>query len=190
MSKKIESFRRSGSRETICTIAERPDASTTANNNNINNNNNPTKPSKLDNNGSSRVDQKSCSQRSPSPFKSFFIRMGSTGMLNSSKSNNKRSQNPDERHKSTEKDNLFRSCSTSQLNTSPTYVKGDDPSEGIDLQINNRKDKTVSCDNLARQQDDDVFDDQASLRSLSSTVSHNSTTSFSPCNFTGKKIKI
>ncbi|KOC60659.1 hypothetical protein WH47_07112 [Habropoda laboriosa] len=187
MSKKIDSFRRAGSRETICSISERSD---TSNNNNCtatSNNNISTKMEKslpdlkLDSKLEKRIS--GTFHRSPSPFKSFFIRMGSTGMLNSAR-NNRRSQNVEDRLKTTEKENLFRSCSTSQLNTSPTYVKGDDPSEGIDLQISSRKDKTVSCDNLAGRQNDDAFgesinDATTSLYPLGSP----SMTSFSPCDF-------
>ncbi|KAK2589363.1 hypothetical protein KPH14_007905 [Odynerus spinipes] len=165
MSKKIDSFRRAGSRETICSL-ERSDAGNNNNNNNesSNNNNNLTttlNKTPLQQKVDSKVDSKRVSgnsQRSPSPFKSFFIRMGSTGMLNSTRSN-RRSQNVEIGTKTAEKENLFRSCSTSQLNTSPTYVKGDDPSEGIDLRIAARKDKTVSCDDLAGRRNDDVFDD-------------------------------
>lgn len=161
MGKKIDSFRRTRSRETICSITERSDgANHNGINNNININNNDSSTS--DNNNHVNIHQLNSLQldeklnrklsgayhRSPSPFKSFFIRMGSTGMLNSTKSN-RRSQNIEERLKVPERENLFRSCSTSQLNNSPTYVKGDDPSEGIDLQIAARKDKTVSCDDLA-----------------------------------------
>ncbi|XP_054000541.1 uncharacterized protein LOC128888002 isoform X1 [Hylaeus anthracinus] len=187
MSKKIDSFRRAGSRETICSISERSDTGTNNNNCTTSNNNNLT--SKMDKTlPELKSDSKSEKRipgtfhRSPSPFKSFFIRMGSTGMLNSARSN-RRSQNVDDRLKSCEKENLFRSCSTSQLNTSPTYVKGDDPSEGIDLQISNRKDKTVSCDDLAHQ-DDDVFDDHIS--DVSATLyplGAPSMTSFNSCDF-------
>lgn len=187
MSKKIDSFRRAGSRETICSISEKPDSTNNNNNNNCTASNNniaqkqdKTLPDfKLDSKSEKRIP--GTFHRSPSPFKSFFIRMGSTGMLNSARSN-RRSQNIDDRLKTNEKENLFRSCSTSQLNTSPTYVKGDDPSEGIDLQISSRKDKTVSCDNLAGRQNDDMFDehnDPASLYPLGSP----SMTSFSPCDF-------
>lgn len=110
--------------------------------------------------------------------------MGSTGMLNSSRSN-RRSQSIE---KTPEKENLFRSCSTSQLNTSPTYVKGDDPSEGIDLQINSRKDKTVSCDNLSGRPDDDVFEERiiSPSLSLSTPRGHSpspSSRTFSSCDF-------
>ncbi|CAK9826413.1 PDZ domain-containing protein 2 [Anthophora retusa] len=190
MSKKIDSFRRAGSRETICSISERSDTSNNNNNNNCTatSNNNisskvekPLPDLKLDTKLEKRIS--GTFHRSPSPFKSFFIRMGSTGMLNSAR-NNRRSQNVEDRLKATEKENLFRSCSTSQLNTSPTYVKGDDPSEGIDLQIASRKDKTVSCDNLAGRQNDDSFgesinDATTSIYPLGSP----SMTSFSPCDF-------
>ncbi|CAG4978484.1 unnamed protein product [Parnassius apollo] len=70
--------------------------------------------------------------RSPSPFKSFFYRMGSTGMLNTSKSHSLNSQKVSENYSSQPSTpSLYRSCSTSHLST---YVKADDPSEGIDLQ--------------------------------------------------------
>ncbi|CAK1602129.1 unnamed protein product [Parnassius mnemosyne] len=70
--------------------------------------------------------------RSPSPFKSFFYRMGSTGMLNTSKSHSLNSQKVSENYSSQPNTpSLYRSCSTSHLST---YVKADDPSEGIDLQ--------------------------------------------------------
>ena len=110
--------------------------------------------------------------------------MGSTGMLNSSRSN-RRTQSIE---KTPEKENLFRSCSTSQLNTSPTYVKGDDPSEGIDLQINSRKDKTVSCDNLSGRTDDDIFEERIMTPSLclSTPLGHSpspSSRTFSSCDF-------
>ncbi|XP_058801623.1 PDZ domain-containing protein 2-like [Phymastichus coffea] len=135
MSKKIDSFRRSSSRETICgTIPEH---------NNKDIVDGPDKKAPLER----RFLQNST--RSPSPFKSFFIRMGSTGMLNTSSKSRRASQNLEEPKRSEEKENLFRSCSTSQLNTSPTYVKGDDPSEGIDLRITAKNEKTVSCDNLS-----------------------------------------
>ncbi|XP_013176454.1 PREDICTED: uncharacterized protein LOC106124383 [Papilio xuthus] len=70
--------------------------------------------------------------RSPSPFKTFFHRMGSTGMLNSSKSHSLNSHRTSE-HSSSQPNtpSLYRSCSTSHLST---YVKADDPSDGIDLQ--------------------------------------------------------
>ena len=154
MSKKIDSFRKSGSRETINCTPERTDPSLNNNNNNDSEKLVRLSEQKVESKQERRIFN---TQRSPSPFKSFFIRMGSTGMLNSTR-NNKRSQSNE---KSPEKENLFRSCSTSQLNTSPTYIKGDDPSEGIDLQINGgRKDKTLSCDNLSgRPDDDDVFED-------------------------------
>lgn len=163
MSKKIDSFRQGRSREAVCFVTERSekvdhsDANHNNNNNNINNNdntNNNNNDINVQQVSKLHVDEKlnkkwsSACQRSPSPFKSFFIRMGSTGMLNSTRAN-RRSQNIEERLKILDKESLFRSCSTSQLNNSPTYVKGDDPSEGIDLQISGRKDKTVSCDNLA-----------------------------------------
>lgn len=71
--------------------------------------------------------------RSPSPFKSFFHRMGSTGMLNSPKSQsmNMHKPPPEENYPVASGPSLYRSCSTSHLST---YVKADDPSDDIDLQ--------------------------------------------------------
>lgn len=57
-------------------------------------------------------------------FKTFFHRIGSTGMLSRSNQSNLKQLN-DSR-------TLYRSSSTSQLNT-PSYVKGDDPTDGINL---------------------------------------------------------
>ncbi|XP_001604752.1 myb-like protein A [Nasonia vitripennis] len=195
MSKKIDSFRRSSSRETICTIPERPDSNHNLNNKNNNNNNNNNVDSANHNVRDLKLSEKKPaterrffqnSTRSPSPFKSFFIRMGSTGMLNSSsKSGRRSSQNlEDKLNRTPEKENLFRSCSTSQLNTSPTYVRGDDPSEGIDLRITAKKEhgKTVSCDNLSGRPctEDDVFEEST----RSSTVgTATSSSSFIPCDF-------
>lgn len=193
MGKKIDSFRRTRSRETICSITERSDGVehngvNNNNNNNINNNDTSTSNNNIDVHQLSKIhlDERmnrklpAACQRSPSPFKSFFIRMGSTGMLNSTK----RSQNIEERTTMPDKESLFRSCSTSQLNNSPTYVKGDDPSEGIDLQIAARKDKTVSCDDLAghRGNDQGIFEARARGVSCTSAYSLGSpSVSFSTC---------
>ncbi|KAL6254560.1 hypothetical protein P5V15_014612 [Pogonomyrmex californicus] len=103
-------------------------------------------------------------------------------MLNSTSRTNRRSQNMEERMP--DKESLFRSCSTSQLNSSPTYVKGDDPSEGIDLQIAARKDKTVSCDDLAghRGNDQRIFKPRAHSDPCASAYSLGSpSVSFSTC---------
>ncbi|XP_071645550.1 uncharacterized protein [Temnothorax longispinosus] len=194
MGKKIDSFRRTRSRETICSITERSDGvehNGINNNNNINNNDTSTSNNNIDVHQLSKIhlDERTnrklpaACQRSPSPFKSFFIRMGSTGMLNSTRSN-RRSQNIEERSTMPDKESLFRSCSTSQLNNSPTYVKGDDPSEGIDLQIAARKDKTVSCDDLAghRGNDQGIFEARARGDPCASTYSLGSpSVSFSTC---------
>ncbi|XP_034952646.1 probable WRKY transcription factor protein 1 isoform X2 [Chelonus insularis] len=217
MSKKIESFRRIGSRESLygskkkdsdCNSVnlniDNDHSNNDSNNNknnddfftNINNNNQMDKNYNNDhsnyvngntNNASIENDKidkssdswKTCSKpfmrRAPSPFKSFFVRMGSTGMLNTSR--NRKSQNIEEKFNSLEKENLFRSCSTSQLNTSSTYVKGDDPSEGIDLQITDCKDKTVSCDNLIHENDHDDNNFRNTLLNLS--ISNHSSVEFS-----------
>lgn len=62
-------------------------------------------------------------------FKTFFHRIGSTGMLSRNNQNSAK-QLIDTR-------TLYRSSSTSQLN-SPSYVKGDDPTEGININLCNR----------------------------------------------------
>lgn len=221
MSKKIESFRRAGSRESICSPTDRCEHAVRENNNdylsnnnnnndNTNNNNNndrltrePSreKNQKSGNDSSSGVETKKSeskaerkflsgnSHRSPSPFKSFFIRMGSTGMLNSNRGNNRRSENVENaRITPCEKENLFRSCSTSHLNASPTYVKGDDPSDGIDLQIGNRRDKTLSCDDLAAHRtDEDAFADETIV---GDSTPQPSSTSFRSCDFGNSRNEI
>lgn len=102
--------------------------------------------------------------RSPSPFKTFFHRMGSTGMLNSSsKSQSLNTNRTSESYPVANGPSLYRSCSTSHLST---YVKADDPSDDIDFQNagsdsknspskheNDEKlvsstAKAVSCDNI------------------------------------------
>lgn len=109
--------------------------------------------------------------RSPSPFKSFFHRMGSTGMLNSSKSQSLNMHKPPDTYPVANGPTLYRSCSTSHLST---YVKADDPSDDIDLQNadNDNKNspskhnnvlsdeplvtsatKAISCDNIPNLND-------------------------------------
>ncbi|XP_043280116.1 uncharacterized protein [Venturia canescens] len=226
MSKKIESFRRAGSRESICSSTDRSEhairennnvyASHNNNNNNNDNTNNNNNNDRLTRDSSREKSQKSGndststektvatkksegkserrflsgnSHRSPSPFKSFFIRMGSTGMLNSNRGNNRRSEQLENtRITPSEKENLFRSCSTSHLNASPTYVKGDDPSDGIDLQIGNRRDKTLSCDDLAaRRPDEDVFGNDTIVED---PTLQPSSTSFQSCDFGNSRNEI
>lgn len=78
-------------------------------------------------------------EHSPSPLKSFFIRMGSTGMLNTSKHHVPLSSRPKEQAIPYANEDLpggkvlFKSCSTSQLSTS--YVRGEDPADGLDLSL-------------------------------------------------------
>ncbi|KAJ0182475.1 hypothetical protein K1T71_001844 [Dendrolimus kikuchii] len=76
--------------------------------------------------------------RSPSPFKTFFHRMGSTGMLNSTKSQSLNVNRTAENYPVANGPSLYRSCSTSHLST---YVKADDPSDDIDLQNANNENK-------------------------------------------------
>ncbi|KDR13716.1 PDZ domain-containing protein 2 [Zootermopsis nevadensis] len=78
-------------------------------------------------------------EHSPSPLKSFFIRMGSTGMLTTAKhqvtlSSSFKEQilpsvNPDIPGGKV----LYKSSSTSQLSAS--YVRGEDPADGLDLSL-------------------------------------------------------
>lgn len=77
--------------------------------------------------------------RSPSPFKTFFHRMGSTGMLNSSKSQSLNVHKTNENYPVANGPSLYRSCSTSHLST---YVKADDPSDDIDLQNADNENKS------------------------------------------------
>ncbi|KAL7303766.1 hypothetical protein TKK_0003896 [Trichogramma kaykai] len=269
MGKKLDSFRRSGSRDSICgTIPERPDTNHnhidggggggtnnnndySSDNNNFNHNNhslgrNNNKNNNHNNNHNnnqcneklrrSSSTEKKSGKRSASPFKSFFIRMGSTGMLNTS-SSSKNHQQQQQSHQSQQqqqhrsrrssqancdssgktssqttgdKDGLFRSCSTSQLNTSPTYVKGDDPSEGIDLRMTSNKlsslspaqqqqqqqsdclqSKTMSCDNLSGSrrrgsscdEDDSLYGHEDDDDDEEVGRCQSTTPSFAPCDY-------
>lgn len=83
--------------------------------------------------------------RSPSPFKSFFHRMGSTGMLNSSKSQSQNINKTPENYTPNNGTSLYRSCSTSHLST---YVKADDPSDDIDLQNADNMNKNLPSKNV------------------------------------------
>ncbi|KAL4712678.1 hypothetical protein ACJJTC_007975 [Scirpophaga incertulas] len=78
-------------------------------------------------------------ERSPSPFKTFFHRMGSTGMLNSNRSQSPHVNRSIENYPGTNGPSLYRSCSTSHLST---YVKADDPSDDIDLPNADNANKT------------------------------------------------
>lgn len=69
-------------------------------------------------------------------FKTFFHRIGSTGMLNRTQA----AKPPLDTR------TLYRSSSTSQLNTS-SYIKGDDPTDGINLG-NGPKNVHVSTENM------------------------------------------
>lgn len=69
--------------------------------------------------------------RSPSPLKNLFYRMGSTGKLNSPRNSYSTSEkNHRQYNNGVNNSTLFRSCSTSHIST---YVKGDDPTDGLDL---------------------------------------------------------
>ncbi|XP_065085985.1 uncharacterized protein a [Ochlerotatus camptorhynchus] len=111
------------------------------------------------------------SERSSGTFKSFFYRMGSTGMLNQRSNQFQKQQqhqtNQQQLHqpqqsspqhntppqlgfmgmgKTDGHSTLYRSSSTSQLNTS-SYIKCDDPTEGVNLANGNHK-NAVSSTNL------------------------------------------
>ncbi|KAL5289199.1 hypothetical protein ACFFRR_009402 [Megaselia abdita] len=84
-------------------------------------------------------------------LKSFFHRIGSTGMLSH------KSHNLIKQQAISDQQSLYRSSSTSQLTTSASYIKCDDPTEGVSLanecppspgQISNSSQKSSSCDNL------------------------------------------
>lgn len=98
--------------------------------------------------------------RSPSPFKTFFHRMGSTGMLNSAKTQHPHSQKSPEVYTNTNGPSLYRSCSTSHLST---YVKADDPSDGIDLRNSgndNSKKNSPSKHILSKLVNEDILVNQ------------------------------
>ncbi|XP_062559312.1 uncharacterized protein LOC134224093 isoform X2 [Armigeres subalbatus] len=111
------------------------------------------------------------SERSSGTFKNFFYRMGSTGMLNHRSTQHQKQQqqqtntqqqpqpqqsSPQQntpsqvgfitKNKNDGHSTLYRSSSTSQLNTS-SYIKCDDPTEGINLANGNHK-NAVSSTNL------------------------------------------
>lgn len=167
MGKKLEVLRRSDSRESLNSISSRDSLK---------------KKSiwRIGRSASENIhDGEKKSETSPSSIKGFFIRMGSTGMLNSSKHNGTKNNSgspvgPVDSAGNT----LFRSVSTSHLATS--YVRGDDPADCLDLggQTNSRDKqscgngvhsetsvsnkpphhtdpgyvpvKTLSCDNISR----------------------------------------
>ena len=86
-------------------------------------------------------------ERSSGTLKSFFYRMGSTGMLYHKSFQFQRQQQVNVLHnKKKESQQLYRSSSTSQLNTS-SYVKCDDPTDGINL-INRSSQNCASIGNI------------------------------------------
>ncbi|XP_050322985.1 serine-rich adhesin for platelets [Bactrocera neohumeralis] len=106
---------------------------------------------------SSTPAQSNAQQRSQKAIKNFFHRIGSTGMLNHKSHNLIKAAEPS----GTTGSNLYRSSSTSQL-TSSSYIKCDDPTEGLNL-ANNRQSKvqkgtanvatnlkSSSCDDIAK----------------------------------------
>ncbi|XP_073844290.1 arc isoform X2 [Musca autumnalis] len=78
-------------------------------------------------------------QRPQKAIKNFFHRIGSTGMLNHKSHNLVKAAEPNHHSSS---NSLYRSSSTSQLN-SCSYVKCDDPSEGLNL-ANGQKRQSMS----------------------------------------------
>lgn len=106
-------------------------------------------------------------------IRNFFYRMGSTGMLNHKSQNYMRQHDGNEGHREGNRNangaQLYRSSSTSQLNSS-SYIKCDDPTEGINLvnknnindsslgvggdmssnPIKSQTTKSSSCDDIAK----------------------------------------
>lgn len=123
--------------------------------------------------------------RSPSPFKNLFYRMGSTGMLNSSKNST-----PDKHRRSyngvSEKSSgqtLFRSCSTSHIST---YIKADDPTEGLNLQdsANSNGDITTTPNNFPTNDNYVAVPAKAvSCDNISNLDTSNSQSNSKKCNF-------
>lgn len=70
-------------------------------------------------------------EQSSNTFKNFFHRIGSTGMLNHKSTASQQISNNSKKESSTTAQ-LYRSSSTSQLNTC-SYIKCDDPTDGINL---------------------------------------------------------
>lgn len=104
-------------------------------------------------------DTRSLNHEKQKTFKTFFHRIGSTGMLNhkSNSSSLKQQQLLDVANNK----QLYRSSSTSQLNTLSSYIKCDDPTDGINLNNKSNKAnndthtiipvvKSSSCDNIAQ----------------------------------------
>ena len=92
-------------------------------------------------------------------FKTFFHRIGSTGMLNSKSSSSNSSSKATASSDELPPNQLYRSSSTSQLNTS-SYVKCDDPTDGINLLKKSKRSqeqsvaiKSSSCDDIAKVAD-------------------------------------
>ncbi|XP_036334626.1 serine-rich adhesin for platelets [Rhagoletis pomonella] len=107
------------------------------------------------NNQQSTPTQPNAQHRSQKAIKNFFHRIGSTGMLNHKSHNLIKAAEPSGSTAS----NLYRSSSTSQL-TSSSYIKCDDPTEGLNL-ANNRQGKlqkgaTNAATNLKSSSCDDI----------------------------------
>lgn len=110
-------------------------------------------------------------EQSPSTLKSFFHRIGSTGMLNSkSHQINGSSATSDGKSSKNDPVQLYRSSSTSQLNTC-SYIKCDDPTDGVNLASNkttesspvenshdqtmvNSTEKSSSCNDITKMSGD------------------------------------
>lgn len=106
-------------------------------------------------------DTRSLNQERQKTFKTFFHRIGSTGMLNHKSANSSKQQLVEATQK------LYRSSSTSQLNTLSSYIKCDDPTDGVNLigksslsthTASDRPNaipvvKSSSCDNIAQVSD-------------------------------------
>ncbi|XP_067627311.1 serine-rich adhesin for platelets isoform X2 [Eurosta solidaginis] len=103
----------------------------------------------------SNTTQPNAQQRSQKAIKNFFHRIGSTGMLNHKSHNLIKAAEPN----GTTGSNLYRSSSTSQL-TSSSYIKCDDPTEGLNLATSRhgklQKGATISATSLKSSSCDDI----------------------------------
>uniref|UniRef100_A0A0A1X7B5 PDZ domain-containing protein 2 n=1 Tax=Zeugodacus cucurbitae TaxID=28588 RepID=A0A0A1X7B5_ZEUCU len=152
------------------------------------NNKNQQKPDKTkehsshtNNSQTSTPTQPNAQQRSQKAIKNFFHRIGSTGMLNHKSHNLIKAAEPS----GTTGSNLYRSSSTSQL-TSSSYIKCDDPTEGLNL-ANNRQNKLQkSATNAVTNLKSSSCDDIAKVGTSTSPSGEDATLSAQPHNAAGQ----
>lgn len=113
MGKRLESLRRSESRDSLDSLSSRDSVSTTCR-----------QPSSWTP-GEQQTDCKS------STLKGFFTRIGSTGMLSYSRLYSNSFREKLQQHRKPAECQLYRSVSTSHL-AHPSYMKGDDPADCLD----------------------------------------------------------